>query len=117
MLEFNYYNTEKVWFNFVKKNYSDLFSNIGDITRFNRTKRNLYKVILEIQKYLSNLPIYMDCFFAGKGVNIKIISKQIKKFNELFSSIKPKQVCSPPLCFIILCGNIYYFIVEENIKV
>jgi len=50
--------SEKAWFNFVKKNYRDFFPNIGERTRFNRTKRNLYKVILEIQKYLSNLPMF-----------------------------------------------------------
>ena len=31
-----------------------------DRTRFNKTKRNLYKVILEIQKYFSSLPISKD---------------------------------------------------------
>jgi hypothetical protein len=39
-------SSEKSWFNFVKKNYHDLLPSIGDRTRFNRTKRNLYKVIL-----------------------------------------------------------------------
>lgn len=36
---------EKAWFYFVKKNFKDLFPNICDRTRFNRTKRNLYKII------------------------------------------------------------------------
>jgi hypothetical protein len=53
-------DSEKAWFYFVKKNYKDLFPNICDRTRFNRTKRNLYKIILEIQKYFSNLPIFKD---------------------------------------------------------
>ena len=43
---------------FVKKNYKDLFPDICDRSRFNRTKRNLYKIILEIQKHFSNLPIF-----------------------------------------------------------
>ena len=38
-------DSEKAWFYFVKKNLKDLFSNICDRTRFNRTKRNLYTVI------------------------------------------------------------------------
>ena len=53
-------DSEKAWFYFVKKNYKDLFPEICDRTRFNRTKRNLYKIILEIQKYFSNLPIFKD---------------------------------------------------------
>ena len=53
-------DSEKAWFYFVKKNYKDLFPDICDRTRFNRTKRNLYKIILEIQKYFSNLPIFKD---------------------------------------------------------
>ena len=53
-------DSKKVWFYFVKNNYKDLFPNICDRTRFNRTKRNLYKIILEIQKYFSNLPIFKD---------------------------------------------------------
>jgi len=43
MLEFTYYNTEKI-------------DNLKDF--FNRIKRILDKVILDIQKYLSNLPIF-----------------------------------------------------------
>ncbi|MPQ43621.1 IS982 family transposase, partial [Clostridium tarantellae] len=42
-------DSEKAWFNFVKKNFKELFPNIGDRSRFNRTKRNLYTVIYEIQ--------------------------------------------------------------------
>lgn len=53
-------DSEKAWFYFVKKNYLDLFPNMCDRTRFNKTKRNLYKVILEIQKYFSSLPIFKD---------------------------------------------------------
>ena len=53
-------DSENAWFNFVKKNYKDLFPDICDRSRFNRTKRNLYKIILEIQKYFSNLPIFKD---------------------------------------------------------
>lgn len=53
-------DSENAWFNFVKKNYKDLFPDICDRSRFNRTKRNLYKIILEIQKYFSNLPMFKD---------------------------------------------------------
>lgn len=53
-------DSEKAWFYFVKKNFKDLFPNICDRTRFNRTKRNLYSVIKEIQKYFSKLPIFTN---------------------------------------------------------
>ncbi|SHH94832.1 hypothetical protein SAMN02745196_02004 [Clostridium collagenovorans DSM 3089] len=42
-------DSENAWFNFVKKNFKELFPKIGDRTRFNRTKRNLYTLIKEIQ--------------------------------------------------------------------
>ncbi|RDY22492.1 IS982 family transposase [Romboutsia maritimum] len=42
--------SEKSWFNFIKREYKDLFPEIGDRTRFNRTKINLHDTILEIQK-------------------------------------------------------------------
>ena len=45
-------DSEKAWFHFVKKNYKDLFPTICDRTRFNRTKRNLYKNIFLIYQYL-----------------------------------------------------------------
>ena len=50
-------DSEKAWFYFFKKNFKNLFPNICDRTRVNRTKRNLYSVIKEIQKYFSKLPI------------------------------------------------------------
>lgn len=53
-------NSENAWFYFVKKNFKDLFPNICDRSRFNRTKRNLYLVIKEIQKYFSELSIFSN---------------------------------------------------------
>lgn len=45
---------------FYQKNFKDLFTNIGDRTRFNRTKRNLYAVIKEMQKCFLKLPIFAN---------------------------------------------------------
>lgn len=42
-------DSENAWFNFVKNNFKELFPKIGDRSRFNRTKRNLYTTIREIQ--------------------------------------------------------------------
>ena len=46
--------SEKAWFNYVCKNFKDLFPNLGHRTRFNRTRRNLESVINEIRKEISN---------------------------------------------------------------
>ena len=43
-------SSEKAWFNYVRKNFKDLFPNLGHRTRFNRTRRNLTKVIDAIRK-------------------------------------------------------------------
>lgn len=43
-------DSEKVFFSLLKKReYKNIFSRIGDRTRFNRTKRNLYWVISRIR--------------------------------------------------------------------
>ena len=47
MLESTYYNTKKIY------DLKDLFADICDKTRFNKSKRNLYSGIKEIQKYFS----------------------------------------------------------------
>ena len=47
-------SSEKAWFNYVNKNFKELFPNLGHRTRFNRTRRNLELVINEIRKEVSN---------------------------------------------------------------
>ena len=87
--------SEKAWFNFVKKNYCDLFPNIGDRTRFNRTKRNLYKVILEIQKYLSNLPIFKyDDTRIIDSIPIPVCKFARSYFSKLFKDISTYGRCA-----------------------
>jgi len=81
-------SSEKSWFNFVEKNYYDLFTDIGDRTRFNRTKRNLYKVVLEIQKYLSNLPIFKcDDIRIIDSIPIPVSKFARSYFSKLFKNI------------------------------
>ena len=53
-------DSEISWFNFVKNNFRDLFPQIGDRTSFNRTKRNLYTVIREIQSKFFFLNNFSD---------------------------------------------------------
>lgn len=45
-------DSESAWLTFVKKNYSDLFPDMCDRSRFNRTRRNLHAIIGEIRKYI-----------------------------------------------------------------
>lgn len=87
--------SEKAWFDFVKKNYHDLSPDIGDRTRFNRTKRNLYKVILEIQKYLSNLPIFKDDDIRIiDSMPIPVCKFARSYFSKLFKDISTYSYCA-----------------------
>lgn len=45
-------SSEKSWFNYVCNNFKELFPNIGDRTRFNRTRRNLQSVIDAVRKHI-----------------------------------------------------------------
>lgn len=87
-------DSEKAWFYFVKKNLRDLFPNICDRTRFNKTKRNLYKVILEIQKYFSSLPMFKDD-------DIRIIDSMpipVCKFGRAYFSKSFKDISTYSYC-------------------
>lgn len=46
-------HSEKAWFNYVRKNFKDLFPNLNHRTRYNRTRRNLMQVIATIRKEIS----------------------------------------------------------------
>lgn len=87
-------DSEKAWFYFVKKNFKDLFPNICDRTRFNRTKRNLYIVIKEIQKYFVSLPMF-------ENDNIRIIDSMpipVCKFARAYFSKCFKDISSYGYC-------------------
>ena len=47
-------SSEKAWFNYMSRNFKDLFPNLGHHTRFNRTRRNLESVINAIRKEIGN---------------------------------------------------------------
>ena len=59
-------DSEKAFFSLLKKEYKNLFPKIGDRTRFNRTKRNLYWVISKIREHISS-------FMQSYSNNIKIV--------------------------------------------
>ena len=46
-------HSEKAWFNYVRKNFKDLFPNLNHRTRYNRTRRNLLQVIATIRKEIA----------------------------------------------------------------
>ena len=59
-------DSEKAFFSLLSSEYLKLFPKLGDRTRFNRTKRNLYSVINEIRKYIS---LYIQSY----SNNIRVI--------------------------------------------
>ena len=59
-------DSEKAFFSLLKREYKNLFPKIGDRTRFNRTKRNLYWVISKIREHIS-------LFMQSYSNNIKIV--------------------------------------------
>ena len=59
-------DSEKAFFSLLKKEYKNLFPKIGDRTRFNRTKRNLYWVISKIREHIS-------LFMQSYSNNIRIV--------------------------------------------
>lgn len=59
-------DSEKAFFSLLKREYKNLFPKIGDRTRFNRTKRNLYWVISKIREHIS-------LFMQSYSNNIRIV--------------------------------------------
>lgn len=59
-------DSENAFFNLLKREYKTLFPNLGDRTRFNRTKRNLNWVISKIREYIST-------FMQSYSNNIRVI--------------------------------------------
>ena len=87
-------DSEKAWFYFIKKNLKDLFPRIGSLSRFNRTKRNLYLVIKELQKYFSRTPLLSND-------NIRIIDSMpipVCKFARAYFSKSFKDIASYGYC-------------------
>lgn len=88
-------DSEKAWFNFVKKNFKDLFPNICDRTRFNRTKRNLYSVIKEIQKYFSKMPMFAnDSIRIINSMPIPVCKFARAYFSKCFKDISSYRYCA-----------------------
>ena len=54
-------DSESAWYNFVKKNYSALFPNMCDRTRYNRTRRDLAGVTEAMRQRLND---FMEDYFS-----------------------------------------------------
>ncbi len=59
-------DSEKSFYSLLKREYTSLFPQLGDRTRFNRTKRNLHSVISSIREYISQ-------FIQSSTNNIRIV--------------------------------------------
>ncbi len=87
-------DSEKSFFSLLKREFSMLFPNLGDRSRFNRTKRNLYCVIDNIREYLSR-------FMSRYSSNIRIIDSMtipVCKFGRAHFSKCFKGVASYGYC-------------------
>ena len=88
-------DSEKAWFNFVKKNFKELFPQIGDRTRFNRTKRNLYKVISEIQtKFFSANKFGDNSYRIVDSMPIPVCNFGRAYFSKSFKDISSYGYCA-----------------------
>jgi len=79
-------DSEKAWFNFVKKNLKDLFPKVCHRTRFNRTLRNLHTVLDEIRKKLALILNYQyDNYRIVDSMPIPVCEFARAHFNKTFS--------------------------------
>ncbi|OCL26218.1 transposase [Orenia metallireducens] len=79
-------DSEKSWFNFVKKNLKDLFPEVCHRTRFNRTLRNLHAVLDEIRKKLTLILNYQyDNYRIVDSMPIPVCEFARAHFNKTFS--------------------------------
>lgn len=88
-------SSEKSWFNFIKREYIDLFPKIGDRTRFNRTKNNLHDTILNIQKNMLSLIGYEeDKLRIIDSMPIPVCEFGRAKFTKSFKGIASYGYCA-----------------------
>lgn len=79
-------DSEKAWFNFVKKNLKDLFPKVCHRTRFNRTLRNLHAVLDEIRKKLTLILNYQyDNYRIVDSMPIPVCKFARAHFNKTLS--------------------------------
>lgn len=88
-------DSENAWFNFVKKNYTDLFPTIGDRTRFNRTRRNLGTLIKEIQsKFVEMSQMANSSVRIVDSMPIPVCKFARSYFSKCFKDISTYSYCA-----------------------
>lgn len=87
--------SEKVWFNYVRKNFKDLFPNLGHRTRFNRTRRNLTNVIDAIRKEIGRYLGYTQSdIFMVDSMPIPVCGFGRAHFGKRFRDISSYGYCA-----------------------
>jgi hypothetical protein len=87
-------DSEKAFFSLLKREFSSLFPNLGDRSRFNRTKRNLHSVI-------DNIRVHLFHFMSRHSSNIRIVDSMpipVCKFGRAHFSKCFKGVASYGYC-------------------
>lgn len=88
-------DSEKAWFNFVKKNFKELFPQMGDISRFNRTKRNLYTTIQLIQrKFFELTNMHRSSINIVDSIPIPVSKFGRAYFSKCFNDIATYGYCA-----------------------
>lgn len=88
-------SSENAWFNYVKRNFSDLFPDMGDRSRFNKTRRNLCVVTERIRQH------FMDKFNFSKeeigiidSIPIPVCKFARAYFSKCFKDISEYGYCA-----------------------
>ena len=88
-------DSEKAWFNFVKKNFKELFPKIGDRSRFNRTKRNLYTTIGLIQrKFFELTNMHKNSINIVDSIPVPVSKFGRAYFSKCFNDIAAYGYCA-----------------------
>ena len=89
------YHLKKAWFNYVHKNFKDLFPNLGHRTRFNRTRSNLESVINDIRKEMCNYIGYNHSdIYIVDSMPIHICGFGRAHFSKQFKDISSYGYCA-----------------------
>jgi IS5 family transposase len=87
--------SEKAWFNYVRKNFKDLFPNLGDRSRFNRTRRNLQTAIEAVRNYIGKYLGYEQAdLFIVDSMPIHVCGFGRAHFGKRFRDIASYSYCA-----------------------
>ena len=79
------FDSEKAWLGFCQRNFSDLFPNFCDRTRFNRTRRNLYMVIELLRSEVTKALGYLrDSIRVADSIPLKVCEFGRANFHKTF---------------------------------